>query len=276
MTGLYLYCIREKTDSSFFTKGIDDRNVFTLSYKDIEAVVSEVSLDQFGTKEIQEKAQEDLGWIKGRAQIHEQVIEKAMAFRSSPFPLGESPLENKGLKVAIPMKFGAIFKTREKLEQVLKKRYIQFKENLKNLRKKQEWAVKIYLERNIFQDWIKKSSSAAREKEQEIASLPEGVAYFMQKQIDEAADKEADKALKKYIEIFFEELKKYTHAGTRGKILAKELTEKSWPMVLNAIFLVSEERLEDFVKKIDKLSREYKNKGFNFEYSGPWPTYNFV
>ena len=56
------------------------------------------------------------------------------------------------------------------------------------------------------------------------------------------------------------ELKKYTHAGTRGKILAKELTEKSWPMVLNAIFLVSEEGLGDFVKKINEFNKELNNK----------------
>ncbi|MFH1565250.1 MAG: GvpL/GvpF family gas vesicle protein [bacterium] len=276
MTGLYLYCIREKTDSGFFIKGIDGGDVLALPYKDLEAVVSEVSLEDFGAEEIQKKAQEDLGWIKGKAQVHEQVIEKAMDYHFSPFPLGKSPLENKGLKAAIPMKFGTIFKTREKLRQVLKKHYFQFKENLKNLHKKQEWAVKIYLDRGIFQDWIKKSSSVVQDKEQEIASLPEGTAYFMQKQIDEAVSKESDNALKEYIDIFFEELKKYTHAGTRGKILAKELTEKLWPMVLNAIFLVSEEMLEDFVKKVNKLNKEYKSKGFRFEYSGPWPAYNFI
>ena len=47
-------------------------------------------------------------------------------------------------------------------------------------------------------------------------------------------------------------------------------------MVLNAIFLVAEEKLEDFIKAIDKLKREYKPKGFDFECSGPWPPYNFI
>ncbi len=115
-----------------------------------------------------------------------------------------------------------------------------------------------------------------QEKERERAQLPEGVAYFMQKQIDEATSKEADRALQNYTESFFEALKKYAEASTRGKILEKELTGKSLPMVLNAIFLVSKEKLEDFVKEIDKLNQEYKPKGFNFEYSGPWPPYNFI
>lgn len=274
--GLYLYCIRAKTDSKFSTIGIDGGEIFTVPYQDLEAVVSEVSLEEFGSEEIQKKAQEDLGWIKEKAQIHEKVIEEAMKLKSPPFPLGKDPLENRGLKTVIPMKFGTIFKTKENLEETLKKYYYQFKENLKNLAGKQEWALKVYLNRKSFEKEIKKVSPVVQEKEKEISAMPEGVAYFMQRQIDDTVSKEADKAIENYTESFFEGLKRYAVAGTKGKILEKELTGKSLPMVLNAIFLVSEEKLEDFIKEIDKLNRDYKPKGFNFEYSGPWPPYNFI
>lgn len=274
--GLYLYCIRAKTDSKFSTIGIDGGEIFTVPYQDLEAVVSEVSLEEFSSEEIQKKAQEDLGWIKEKAQIHEKVIEEAMKLKFPPFPLGKDPLENKGLKTVIPMKFGTIFKTKENLEETLKKYYYQFKENLKNLAGKQEWALKVYLNRKSFEKEIKKVSPVVQEKEKEISAMPEGVAYFMQKQIDDTVSKEADKAIENYTESFFEGLKRYAVAGTKGKILEKELTGKSLPMVLNAIFLVSEEKLEDFIKEIDKLNRDYKPKGFNFEYSGPWPPYNFI
>ena len=261
--GLYLYCIRAKTDYKFSVQGIDGGEVFTIPYQDLEAVVSEVSLEEFGSEEVQRKAQEDLKWIKEKAQLHEQVVEEAM---------------KKGDEILsiIPMKFGTIFKTQEKLEATLKKHYSQFKQSLKNLAGKQEWGVKVYLTRGAFDKEIKKVSPVVQEKEKEIAALPEGMAYFMQKQIDDAVLKEANKALENYTESFFENLKEYAAAGTKGKILEKELTGKSLPMVLNAIFLISEQRLEDFIKEIDKLNQEYKPKGFNFEYSGPWPPYNFI
>lgn len=181
-----------------------------------------------------------------------------------------------GVLSIIPMKFGTIFKTKEKLEETLKKHYRQFRESLERLKGKQEWAVKVYLNRKAFEEEVKKVSKVVQEKEKEIAQLPEGIAYFMQKQIDEAVSKEADKAIENYTEIFFETLKKYAEAETKGKILEKELTGKSLSMVLNAIFLVSEEKLEDFIKEIDKLNKDYKPKGFNFEYAGPWPPYNFI
>ena len=274
--GFYLYCIKEKSNSQFSVEGIGGGKIFIVPYQDLEAIVSEVSLGEFGSEEIQGKAQEDLKWIKEKAQIHEKVIEEAMELKSPLFPLGKDPLENKGLKAVIPMKFGTIFKTKEKLEATLKKYYSKFKKTLENLTGKQEWVVKVYLNRKAFEEEVKKVSKVVQEKEREIAQLPEGMAYFMQKQIDDAVSKEADKALENYTESFFETLKKYAEAGTKGKILEKELTGKSLPMVLNAIFLVSEKKLEDFIKEIDKLNKGYKLKGFNFEYTGPWPPYNFI
>ena len=254
--GFYLYCIREKSNSEFSLEGIDGGKVFTIPHQDLEAVVSEVSLEEFGSEEIQRKAHEDLKWIKEKAQLHEQAVEEAM---------------KKGDEILsiIPMKFGTIFKNKESLEETLKKHYDQFKESLKKIEGKQEWAVKVYLDRRAFEKEIKKVSPVVQEKEKEIAQLPEGVAYFAQKQIDEAASKEADKALENYTESFVEALKKWAEVSTKSKILEKELTGKSLPMVLNAIFLVSEEKLENFIKEIDKLEEIYKSKGFNFEYSGP-------
>jgi len=260
---LYLYCIRKKTNFEFSCQGMDGNKVWTLPYQGLEAVISEVCLEKFDSKEIQKKAQEDLKWIKEKAQLHEKVVEQAM---------------KKADKIVsiIPMKFGTIFRTKKRLAQALKKYYSKFKQCLENLAGKQEWSVKTYLNRRAFEKEIKKDNPMVQEKEKEIALMPEGMAYFMQKQIDEIVSKEADKALENYTQSFFEKLKKYADAGTKGKILEKELTEKFLPMILNAIFLVAEEKLKDFIKEINRLNKEFKDKGFIFEYSGPWPPYHFV
>jgi len=260
--GFYLYCIKQKTDFEFSTEGIDGGKVFTFPYQDLEAVVSEVSLENFSSEDLQRKAQEDLGWIKEKALIHEKVIEEAMG-------------KNKTLSV-IPMKFGIIFKTEENLAEILNKDYLKFKKILENLAGKQEWSVKVYLNWKSFKEEVKKVNPQVKDKEKEIVSMPEGMAYFMEKQIDELVLKEADENLQEHIESFFENLKKHAEAGARGKILEKELTGSTFPMVLSAIFLVSEEKKKGFVKEINELNGEYKYKGFNFEYGGPWPPYNFI
>ena len=170
MKGLYVYCIRTRpgvdpvqdkvgTDTEFSVKGIDGEKVQTLVYKDLEAVVSEVCFEKFDSAEIKKKAQEDLRWIREKVQLHEEAVEQAM--------------KKEGRIVSvIPMKFGTIFKTKEKLEETLKRYYSKFKTSLEELAGKHEWGVKVYLNQKSFKEGIKKVSSVVREKEKELASLP--------------------------------------------------------------------------------------------------------
>ncbi|MDI6761747.1 MAG: GvpL/GvpF family gas vesicle protein [Thermodesulfobacteriota bacterium] len=265
MEGLYLYCIREKTDTHCFSaKGIDEKGeVFVIPFRKLEAVVSNVSVEEFASEEIQKKAKEDLSWIKEKVVAHEKVIEEAMR------------KDDKFLSV-IPMKFGTIFKERVRLEETLKKDYFKIKKVLDRIRGKQEWSVKVYLkDREKIEQLIKEKNEAIKEKEEEIASLPEGIAFFMEEELKEVISKEVEKELSNAAEVLFERLGKQPVASVKGKILYKELTGRQEPMILNAAYLISEEKIEGFKNEAEKLNKEIQTK-FYLEYSGPWPAYNFV
>jgi uncharacterized protein YcgL (UPF0745 family) len=265
--GLYLYCIREKTEDApvISARGIDGKGeVFTLVYRELEAVVSKVSLGEFTSEEIQKKAQEDLSWIKEKAIIHEKIVEEAMR------------QDDKVLSL-IPMRFGIIFKERERLEKTLNEDYSKIKEVLDRIRGKQEWSVKVYLkDRKKFEQIIKNKNKAIKEKEKEIASLPEGMAYFMEEELKEVISSEMDKELNNILEGLFESLSNQAEASVKSKILERELTGKREPMVLNAAYLVPEEKIEDFKKELKNLNQKIQAKGFHLEYSGPWAAYNFT
>jgi len=267
MEGLYLYCIRKRIDtpSSFSAKGIDEKHVVTtIAFQELEAVVSDVSLEEFASEEIQKKAQEDLKWIKEKAIAHEKVIEEAMRRNDKVLSL-------------IPMRFGAIFKDLTSLEEALKKDYSKIKEVLERIRGRQEWSVKAYLkDKKIFEQVIKNKNKAIKEKEKEIASLPEGMAYFMEEELKEVISKEIERELNNITEFFFESLSKQAVSSVKSKILEKELTGRREPMVLNAAYLVPEEKIEDFKKELENLNQKIQAKGFCIEYSGPWPAYNFT
>jgi len=47
-------------------------------------------------------------------------------------------------------------------------------------------------------------------------------------------------------------------------------------MVLNAAYLISDEKVDEFNKEAERMKQEIQEKGFCFEYSGPWPAYNFT
>ncbi len=272
--GLYLYCIREKTEdaSAFSTKGIDGKGeVFTLTYSELEAVVSKVSLREFASEEIQKKSQEDLNWIKEKAVAHEEVIEEAMK-KSVRLATG-----NDKILSVIPMRFGTIFKEEAGLGETLNKDYPRIKEVLDTIRGKQEWSVKVYLkDREKLEHVIKKKNEAIKEKEKEIASLPEGMAFFMEEELKETISREVDKELNNIVEVLFESLRQHAVSSIKSRILEKELTGRREPMVLNSAYLIPEEKIESFKKEAEGLNQEIQAKGFYLEYSGPWPAYNFT
>ncbi len=267
MEGLYLYCLREKSESSqiLSVKGIDGKEeVFIIPYQGLEAVVSKVSLEEFASEEIKKKAQEDLNWIKEKAVIHEKVVEEAMR-------------KNGKILNLIPMRFGTIFQDKVRLEETLKKDYSKVMEVLERIRRKQEWSVKLYLgDREKFKQTIKKNNETIIEKEKEIASLSEGMAFFLEEQLKEVISKEVEKEINKMMEGAFESLKKQAVTAVKNKILGKELIGRQESMVLNAAYLVLEEKTEDFKKEAKDLNHKIQEKGFFIEYSGPWPAYSFT
>jgi len=263
---LYLYCLRERTESApaISTKGIDGKGeVFVFPYRELEAIVSN-SPEEFTSEEIQKKAQEDLNWIKEKAVAHEKVIEQAMG------------KDNEALSL-IPMRFGTIFKDATSLEESLDENYSKIREVLQRIRGKQEWSVKVYLkDKRLIERRVKETNEAIKEKEKEIASLPEGMAFFMEEELKEAISKELDRELNNIVDVLFEGLEKHTAESVKCKILEKELTGRQDPMVLNAACLICEEEIEDFRKEAEDLNQKIQAEGFCLEYSGPWPAYNFT
>lgn len=266
--GFYLYCLRKPSVSIKAVKTIDKGGVYTLPYKELEAVVSEVDLEKFSSEEIQKKAQEDLNWIKEKAQIHEHVIEQAMNLPT------QAGLGQKIIPV-IPMKFGTIFKTKKDIKKILKKNYLEFKKTLEKLEGKQEWGLKIYLEEEVFAKKLEKSEAILK-KEKEISSMPSGMDFFAKKQINKAIDGIKNIKLEKITKSIFKHLGKLAWEKNKGKNLAKEITGRAEPMVLNANFFIKEEKVQEFQKEADGLKTKYKNSGLIIQESGPWPPYNFV
>lgn len=267
MDGLYLYCIREKTDNKkvFLTKSIDEKNeVFIFLHREIEAVVSKVPLEEFESGKIQKSAMEDPDWIKMKAVNHGRVIEEAM-WRNGRF------------LSLIPMRFGIIFKDETGLQVALDKNYSEIMGVLEKIRGKQEWGLKIYLEnKEKFSEKIKSRNALIKMKEEQITSMPEGLAYFMEEELRDIAFKAMNREIDNITESIYESLKGYAVRSVKCKILPKEITGRKETMVLNVAYLISEENVLDFQKKVEMINKDIYKEGFSIKYSGPWPAYNFT
>ena len=251
--------------SVFLAKGIDGMGeVFTRAYQGLDAVVSMVPLDEFDSETIQIKARNDLQWIKEKAVIHEVVVEEALRSGSEILSL-------------IPMKFGTIFKEEKALQAALIEHQEQFKATLEKLEGKQEWGVKAYLtDPQKFEQAIKENNATIQEKAREIAGLPEGMAFFMEEELNEVISREVSRELDRVVEGLYESLSRQAESSVQNQILGKELTGKREPMVFNAACLVSGAKIEEFKDAARILNQELQKRGLDLEFSGPWPAYHFA
>jgi hypothetical protein len=267
LEGFYLYCVMKnrRVPLVFLTKGIDEkREVFIHVYKGLDAVVSMVPLDELDSETIQAKASNDLQWIKEKAVIHEMVIEEALR-------------NGQEIVSLIPMKFGTIFKEEKTLQATLDQCHEQFREMLAKLEGKQEWGSKAYLtDLQKLEQVVKEHNSAIQEKAREIKALPEGMAFFMEEELNEVISNEVNRELDRVVEGIYESLSQQAESSVRNHILGRELTGKREPMVFNAAFLVAVREIEKFKDAARKLNQEIRKSGLNLEFSGPWPAYHFA
>ncbi|MDP2934431.1 MAG: GvpL/GvpF family gas vesicle protein [bacterium] len=255
----YLYCLKNKTSRKISLKGIDKNKIYLLPYEDIEAVVTEVNRVEFSSREIKSKL-ENLKWIEEKIRNHEEVIEEAMK---------DSPV--------IPLKFLTIYESKTKIVNILKRNYKKFRGLLDKLKGKAEWGVKVYLiDREKLVDKARKEDEEPMRMEEELKSKPEGIKYFLEKQIEEKISAKVDEKLDKYVKDIFEILSPFSEKKPMiNELLPRGITDKK-EMIFNVSYLFSEDKLKEFQKVVKRLQDYYLPVGLWIEYSGPWPPYNFV
>ena len=65
------------------------------------------------------------------------------------------------------------------------------------------------------------------------------------------------------------------HLLRNQAVSAKANDPSSEKMLLNASFLIDRDQEESFDQKVNEAHEKWKDK-VEFNYSGPWPAYNFV
>jgi hypothetical protein len=232
--------------------------VYTIPYKDISAVVSDVAL------EAPEPTIEHV-------LAHEGVIEEAMAEHT-----------------VLPLRFGVVFASEARVKEMLAENYPQYKENLARLDGKVELGLKVlWGEEEIRKEVERASEQVARFREEMAGRAQElkrargtpamrGKSYYLQMklekdvtQLEQLVQEEMEVAREREAVRIFQDLK-----GRAVDACLTRLLDQS--MILNAAFLVSRGEIKSFSQRVEKLKSANVEKGIEFMFSGPWPPYNFV
>lgn len=254
--GLYIYGIRARSSIPVKTKGVEQKDVYTVSHKDIEAVISDVGLRDFETESIVEKLK-DLKWAEPQVRAHAAVLEECMQTSS-----------------VIPWKFGTVFKTMDGLQKFLGENWKKLKDVLMKFSNRQEWGVKIYTDTEVFRQEIRKTDDEIKKLEREITSKSKGASFFLEKKLENILTSKTEEKINQATAEIFETLGQQAAEKAENRLFGRQLTGKETDMILNAVFSVKKDQIDDFMQAFEKLKEEFK--GSEFSLTGPWPPYNFV
>jgi len=234
------------------------KNIFEIFYKDIYAILSEVSEEDFGEKQLSENL-ENLEWINRKAIEHNQVIQSAL-------------LQNS----VLPLKFGTIFYDLDNAYKNLDQNLEYYQEKLKRLENKEEWGIKFYLNRACLLQTLLSDDPELSEIQTQIENSTSGKAYILQKKKEDLIKKKEEAYLHDVFDRFASNLQLITVESKNIKPQPKEMTQKEYEMVSNMVVLLEKEKEEDFFEFNNKEAISLEKSGILLELSGPWAAYHFL
>lgn len=262
-TGFYLYGIMSVQSAEALSElpaqGIDPQHpIFLVKFQELMAVVSRVALEHFGEQAMRDNIK-DTEWLRERVRAHASIMEQF-----------------KVTGTLIPMRFGTVINDEEGVRDLLNARYHQYIEMLQQLDGRQEWGLRMYLDRTQLAGRVNLSN---RRIEDSLDQISKGVARFVRDEMDKMGSLDESELVEllteNCIKRSHDALLKYAENGL-FKPLKAQAVYGPGEMILNAAYLVPLDQEAEFRAEVDQITATYSPMGFTFELTGPWPPYHFV
>jgi hypothetical protein len=243
----------------------------------ITAVTSRVGLDQFPPERLQGRSAEDIQWLGKIAARHNEIICLAAASAA-----------------VLPLRLGTVFRSRDSLQAMLVRCRWTVAEFLKRLGNRQEWGVKLYLEkrrREPISDHTgpppphdlrgtspsvgKKTPFPRQQQAENVTSGTSGTAYLTRKKAQRDSRRAEWANVYQTIQNVEQRLADKAEHSCRIRNLPSNLTGRPEDMVFNAAYLLPASAQASWLETVQNIDRDVRSKGLVLVVSGPWPPYHF-
>jgi hypothetical protein len=258
--GLWVYAVAERVpaagvDQAADVGGVGGGRVRTVTAAGLTAIAGDVALEEFGEAALRRNL-EDLAWLEETARAHHRVIE-AVA-RQCP---------------VVPMRLATVYRGEASVGAALAERRDDFRAALSRTSGRKEWGVKAYaagpaeagtdpgLERRVQGGQGGEDGGA-------------GAAYLRRRRSELSAQQDARRELMASAELIHARLSRLAADSRLHPPQAPQLTGTSAKMLLNAAYLIDEQRDEDLTMAVRALAA--KHPAVRLELTGPWPPYSFA
>ena len=218
----YVYCvIPSKSEQNFGAIGIKGEEVYTISYKEIAAVVSNATENRYE--------------ILDEGITHQKVVETV----KEGFCL-------------VPMAFGQV-STEVDVRTFLSRSYYRLKDILDKLDGKDELGLKVTWKMDAVLRDIAASNDQIRILNKQISSKPKDRTYQLRIELGKRVAQELERQGKQITSEIHKRLSPISVDSKDNKLLSDE-------MILNAAFLVAREKEDEFDTMVNTIEAEYGEK----------------
>ena len=220
-------------------KGISGTGLYTVSFDEIMAVVSDI-------KKV------DLVANQLNAFAFAYVIE----ILEQQYPL-------------LPMRFGSVLESTDSILKMLEKNYPELQNNIQKVENKSEFGLKIFCDTDKLKAELNSKSEASEDSQKPVTESKDSVfrEYINQK----LKAHRLEEMLMGYIDSIIAEFTGFlTELDAVKKI--KKMTNAT--TIIDAVFLLEKHRKAELIRAIQDLQNQHS--GLNYTLTGPWPPYSFV
>ena len=233
--------------------GIEGNEVYTISYKDLCAIVHNCPAVPYQSK--------DEGTVTDWVRAHQNVLDRAKDQLGPVIPMGFD---------VILQPRGAAASPDQVVSDWLKEDYERLCTTMEKIKDKDEYGIQISHESGMAEKQILEQSEEIRRIKEVMATKAPGMAYMYRQKLQKAVKTEIEKLATGWFKDFYSRIEKHTNDIVVGK--TKKLNGNK-VMLLNLSCLVSKDKVDGLGEELEKINN---TEGFSVHFTGPWPPYSFV
>jgi gas vesicle protein GvpL/GvpF len=257
---LWTYCIARAGDSlPDALSGVHgEAPVQRVEHGELAALVSRVPLAEFGEEPLRRNLN-DFDWLERVARRHEAVLDGAL---------------ERG--TIVPLRLCTIFEDEKAVARMLEEQRAALAAALDALAGRQEWGLKLLVDRSALEAAARAHSSEADALEAELEARSGGGAYMLQRRLARHLREVADRLADELAEDVHARLQDWASDAVLNAPQNRDLSGHEGDMLLNAAYLVETAKVERLRELVAELQGRHRELGARLELTGPWPPYNFV
>jgi hypothetical protein len=255
----YVYgIVAENFDASRAPAGLDDAAVSVEKNGRIGAIVSRVPESTYGASSVEENSG-DVAWLSPRAMAHDRVLTWAQ--------------EHGGV---IPMPMFSLWRSEDALNKSLAAQASDLSRVFERVSGADEFGLRVHRRDAALLASIDEFDPEIARLRREAGAASPGQRYLLEAKVAEQGKDAVRAVAQRMAKQIFEELRAIARDALSRPLTPEAGRVPDATLVLNGAFLVDRKRLDEFRAAVGAYVRDYQSRGLAFDFTGPWPPYNFV